>query len=90
MTPPGAGPGDPAPDCPAPPATCRRRATRSWRLSGHGLTPWLITSDVGRANGLLVAGDELLVGSTQGGCLKAVNLESRVVRTVICLGAGCC
>jgi sugar lactone lactonase YvrE len=63
-------------------------AVSVWRLSGQDLTPWLITSDVGRANGLLVAGEELLVGSTQGGCLKAVNLESRVVRTVISLGAG--
>jgi sugar lactone lactonase YvrE len=63
-------------------------AVSVWRLAGTELTPWLIAADVGRANGLLVAGDELLVGSTQGGCLKAVDLESRAVRTVIELGAG--
>ena len=63
-------------------------AVSVWRLSGQDFTPWLIDADVGRANGLLVVGDELLVGSTQGGCLKAVNLESRAVRTVISLGAG--
>lgn len=63
-------------------------AVSVWRLSGQDLAPWLVVSDVGRANGLLVDGDELLVGSTQGGCLKAVNLESRAVRTVIGLGAG--
>ncbi len=63
-------------------------AVSVWRLSGRDLTPWLIASDVGRANGLLVDGEDLLVGSTQGGRLMAVNLESRAVRTVIGLGAG--
>jgi hypothetical protein len=63
-------------------------AVSVWRLADGVVTPWLVDAAVGRANGLLVIGDELYVGSTQDGCLKAVNLETRAVRTVVGLGAG--
>jgi sugar lactone lactonase YvrE len=63
-------------------------AVSVWRLADGVVTPWLVDAAVGRANGLLVIGDELYVGSTQDGCLKAVNLETREVRTVVSLGAG--
>jgi sugar lactone lactonase YvrE len=63
-------------------------AVSVWRLADGVVTPWLVDPAVGRANGLLVIGDELYVGSTQDGCLKVVNLETRAVRTVVSLGAG--
>ncbi len=63
-------------------------AVSVWRLADGVVTPWLVDAAVGRANGLLIIGDELYVGSTQDACLKAVNLETRAVRTVISLGAG--
>ncbi len=63
-------------------------AVSVWRLADGVVAPWLVDAAVGRANGLLVVGDELYVGSTQDGCLKAVNLETRAVRTVTSLGAG--
>ncbi len=63
-------------------------AVSVWRIAGGEVTPWLIAPEVGRANGLLVLGHELLVGSTQGCRLQAVDLESRAVRTLSGLGAG--
>lgn len=63
-------------------------AVSVWRIAGEELTPWLVDPRVGRANGLLVAGNELLVGSTQGCSLMAIDLETRAVRTVTGLGAG--
>jgi len=63
-------------------------AVSVWRLEEGIMRPWLQDAAIGRANGLCILGDELLVGSSQDGCLKAVDLETRQVRTVASLGAG--
>jgi len=49
---------------------------------------WKTGDELCRCNGLLIAGDELLVGNTHGGLLKAVAFENRLPRDIVCLGAG--
>ncbi len=63
-------------------------ATVVYRLAGGEVEAWLEDHSISRANGLFVAGDELLVGSTGGGTLMSVGLADRRSRTVAALGAG--
>jgi sugar lactone lactonase YvrE len=44
--------------------------------------------EVNRVNGLFIHDGELLMGSSGDGFLKAVNLNDKSIRNVVCLGAG--
>ena len=52
------------------------------------MEPWLQDPGVGRPNGLCVLGRRLIVGCTADGRLKAVDIETRAVRTIADLGPG--
>ena len=48
----------------------------------------LYVTSFGRVNGLFVAGDRLLVGNTEDGTLRSIELATRRVSVLGCLGAG--
>ena len=61
---------------------------RIYRFEDGHVEVWLDDAEINRANGLLALGDELLIGNTGDGSLKAVNLDTKHVRKVATLGAG--
>ena len=62
--------------------------SRIYRFKDGEASVWLDGAEIDRANGLFVSGDELLVGNSGDGMLKAVSLKDKRVRTIVCLGAG--
>jgi len=62
--------------------------SRVYRFKDGDVEVWLDGPEIDRANGLWVHGDELLVGNTGDGSLKAVELSTKHVRKVVTLGAG--
>jgi sugar lactone lactonase YvrE len=62
--------------------------SRIYRFKDGVVNVWLDSDEIVRANGLFIDGDELLVGNTGDGTLKAVNLKDKRVRNIACLGAG--
>ncbi len=61
--------------------------SRIYRFKDGAVEVWQ-NEGIGRANGLFVYGDELLVGNTGDGKLKAVSLKDKSIRTVTSLGVG--
>jgi len=59
-----------------------------YRLVDGKIEVWLEDERVGRPNGIYLDGDRLIVGCSADGCLKAVGLSDREVRTIACLGSG--
>jgi sugar lactone lactonase YvrE len=59
-----------------------------YRLADGAIEIWLDDPEVVRPNGLYLDGDRLIVGCSADGCLKEVDLSSREVRTIACLGSG--
>jgi sugar lactone lactonase YvrE len=49
---------------------------------------WYDTFEISRSNGIFLDNDELYVGNTGDGLLKAINVESKVIRRIIALGGG--
>jgi len=62
--------------------------SRVFRFHDGEVEVWLDGPEVVRANGLWVHGNELLLGNTGDGSLKAVDLTSKQVRKIVTLGAG--
>ncbi len=62
--------------------------SRIYRFRDGETSVWLDGDEIVRANGLFIHGDELLVGNSGDGMLKAVNLKDKSVRTIVSLGAG--
>jgi sugar lactone lactonase YvrE len=63
-----------------------RPDSRIYRFKDGAVDVWL-AEGINWSNGLLVHDDELLVGNSGDGILKAVDLETRRMRDVVCLGA---
>ncbi len=59
-----------------------------YRLADGKVEPWLDDPGFSRVNGLYVHGNELLVGNTDDGTIRAVELATRRVRTIASIGAG--
>ncbi len=49
---------------------------------------WLDDDVISRANGLFMHDGRLLVGNTGDGTLKSIDLDTKLVSTITCLGAG--
>jgi len=62
--------------------------SRIYRFKDGEASVWLDGDEIVQANGLFIHGDELLVGNSGDGMLKAVNLKDKSVRDIVCLGAG--
>ncbi len=64
-----------------------RPDSRIYRFKDGEFEVWMSGGAINWANGLFVHGNELLVGNSGDGKLKAVNLATKHVRDIICLGA---
>lgn len=64
------------------------RADTVFRVRDGVAEAWLKGPEIGRPNGLHLDGGRLLVGNNADGCVKAVDVATREVRTVARLGAG--
>ncbi len=62
--------------------------TTIYRLAEGKVEPWLDDPSFGRVNGLYVHGDELLVGNSADGTLRAVELATREARIIASTGDG--
>ncbi len=49
---------------------------------------WLDGEEIHRSNGIYIHGGELLVGNSGDGILKAINLITKKVRKIACVGGG--
>jgi sugar lactone lactonase YvrE len=59
-----------------------------YRFSGGKIEEWIKGGEIRNPNGLHVCGKELIVGNNGDNCLKAIDLESREIRTIVNLGPG--
>jgi sugar lactone lactonase YvrE len=64
----------------------RRDAIYKW--SAGRVEEWVRDPRLGRPNGVCVDGSRLLVGTNVDGCLKSVDLQTKEIKTIACLGAG--
>jgi sugar lactone lactonase YvrE len=62
--------------------------SRIYKLEDGEAEEWLGGREIGRANGLHLHGNELLIGNSGDGLLKAVDLEHKTLRRIACFGAG--
>jgi sugar lactone lactonase YvrE len=61
--------------------------SRIYRFRDGQFEVWMDGDVINWANGLFVYGNELLVGNSGDGKLKAIDLTTKRVRDIICLGA---
>jgi hypothetical protein len=59
-----------------------------YKVSGDQAEVWLAGPEVGRPNGIAVDGASLIVGTNLDGCLKAVDMAAKSVRTIVRFGPG--
>jgi sugar lactone lactonase YvrE len=59
-----------------------------YRLSGDAFEEWIRKGELQDPNALFVRGVDLLVGNSGDNCLKAIDLETGAIRSVIHLGPG--
>lgn len=62
--------------------------SRIYKLEDGEAEEWFGGREIGRANGLHLHGNELLIGNSGDGLLKAVDLEHKTLRRIACFGAG--
>ncbi len=59
-----------------------------FRISGEKADEWLTAPAIAAANGVFVLKGKLIIGTNGDGCLKAVDLETKAVSTLVNLGQG--
>lgn len=59
-----------------------------YRLEKDGLVPWFGGEEISQPNGLLVSDGRLIVGNNGDGSLKAIDLTTKEVSTVVRMGPG--
>jgi len=64
------------------------RGSRIYRLTDDALEVWLSGEAIAKPNGIHVLGDELLIGVNGENSVKAANLTTGEIRTVVNLGEG--
>ncbi len=62
--------------------------SRIYRLKDGEVDEWFGGREIGRANGLHLHDNELLIGNSGDGVLKAVDIEYKRIRRIACFGAG--
>jgi sugar lactone lactonase YvrE len=62
--------------------------SRVYRFKDGDVEEWYGGREIGRANGLHLHGNELFIGNSGDGVLKAVDLEHMRLRKIACFGAG--
>jgi sugar lactone lactonase YvrE len=64
-----------------------RPDSRIYKFRDGEFEVWMRGGPINWANGLFVHGNELLVGNSGDGKLKAIDLTTKHVRDIVCLGA---
>lgn len=64
----------------------QRAAIYKW--TAGQIEEWIADPRLARPNGVCVDGSRLLVGTSADGCLKSVDLQTREIKTIACLGPG--
>jgi len=64
------------------------RKNSIFRISGGQVEEWLTGPSLGAPNGICVLKGKLYVGTNGDGCLKAVDLETKGISTLVNLGRG--
>ena len=59
-----------------------------YQLNQDKLEIWVRGSEIDKPNGLYISGNELLVGNSGDGKIKAIHLEKKTIRTVSIVGSG--
>jgi len=59
-----------------------------YRLSNNKFKIWMKNDEIGRPNGLYVHDNELYVGNSEDGKIKAIDLKNETIRTVVIVGSG--
>jgi sugar lactone lactonase YvrE len=59
-----------------------------YRFKDGGFEVWKEGEEIDRANGLFIHGGKLLVGNTGDGIFKAIDLQTKEVSPIACLGGG--
>jgi DNA-binding beta-propeller fold protein YncE len=59
-----------------------------YRLSDGKLEVWLKSDEIPKPNGILAENGKLLVGTSGDGCIKMIDLNTRSVSTMACIGEG--
>ena len=65
-----------------------RPASRVYRFSGGDVKIWAEGEHIDWSNGLCFHEDKLLLGNSGDGCLKTIDIDSKRIEKVACLGAG--
>ena len=61
-------------------------ASRIYKISDGQHEIWLESGDIIKPNGLYLDGEHLLVGTSGDGCLKSIDLHSKSIKTIACIG----
>jgi len=59
-----------------------------YQLNQDKLEIWVKEKEIDKPNGLYISGNELIVGNSGDGKIKAIHLEKRTIRTVSVVGSG--
>jgi sugar lactone lactonase YvrE len=62
--------------------------SRIYRFTDGRVKVWLEGEDINWANGLFYHDNKLLIGNSGDGCLKSIDIETKKVEKIACLGAG--
>jgi len=59
-----------------------------YRLKNDKFDIWMKNDEIGRPNGLFIHDNDLYVGNSEDGKIKAVDLKNESIRTVVVVGTG--
>jgi sugar lactone lactonase YvrE len=62
--------------------------SKLYKFSSGEFSVWMEGGEVHNPNGMLVDGGRLVFGNSGDGCVKSVDLSTKEVRTITCLGSG--
>jgi sugar lactone lactonase YvrE len=64
------------------------QADAIYKFSGGQFETWIQGNQIGQPNGILVDANKLLVGTSRDGCIKRIDLDSKAIETLVCIGEG--
>jgi sugar lactone lactonase YvrE len=62
--------------------------SKIYKFSSGEFSVWFEGGEVHNPNGMLADGGQLVIGNSGDGCIKSIDLSTKEVRTITCLGSG--